>query len=66
MKITDLAIGSRFWYKDKLIEVVNEDCDGTNCVFQNNKRLCNSIDCHASDRHDNKFVCFKEVKRERN
>lgn len=60
--MVEMTIGSRFYYKDKLCEVVEEDCTGINCVLSGNVRECNKSKCHASERHDKKFVCFREVK----
>ena len=62
--MVEMTIGSRFYYKDKLCEVVEEDCSGMNGVLNGDVRKCNKAKCHASERHDKKFVCFKEVKDE--
>ena len=58
--MVEMTIGSRFYYKGKLCEVVEGDCN-QDCVFSENHKKCNKSKCHASERHDKRFVCFKEV-----
>lgn len=60
--MVELTVGSRFYYGDKLCEVVEEECNGFNCVLLYDIKKCNKAKCNRSERHDKKFVCFKEVK----
>lgn len=56
----ELTVGSRFYYKDKLCEVVEGGCCLSDCVLKSsNKR--NKVKCDSSERHDSADVCFKEV-----
>ena len=57
----ELTIGSRFYYKDKLCEVVKGVCYLNNCVFTNTNK-CKKIKCGSYQRHDKTQVCFEEVK----
>lgn len=59
--MVEMTIGSRFYYKDKLCEVVEGDCN-QDCVFFDNHKKCEKANCFWSIRHDDKDVCFKEVK----
>lgn len=61
--MVELTIGSRFWYKDKLLEVVKYEDDGPlcgRCEF-NGKLKCGKAKCCASERRDGNSVYFKEV-----
>ena len=63
----EFLIGTRFYYKGKLVEV-KENIDGEpcdNCVFKpRRKNLFCKQNCDSDERHDKKFVIFKEVKDE--
>lgn len=61
--MVELTVGSRFWYKNKLCEVVEGECALNYCVFKN-KNKCDKAKCFFGERHDNKKVYFKEVKNE--
>ena len=60
----ELTIGSGFWYKDKLCEVVEFEsafkCIA--CKICGDRRMCEKTNCFADSRHDGKSVCFAEVK----
>ena len=60
----EFLIGTRFYYKGKLVEVkenLDESC--SNCVFNpKRKDLCCKQNCDPDERYDKKFVIFKEVK----
>lgn len=70
----DLPIGTRFYFGDRLIEVVEskfiEKCLG--CVFKNkflkdgyddtDVEICYAVECGKDERKDKKDVTFKEVK----
>ena len=59
--MVELTVGSRFWYDGKLCEVViNNDCKG--CVFLGKGKKCWKSRCIPRHRHDEKSVCFREVK----
>lgn len=63
--MVEMTVGSRFWYKDKLCEVVKYEDDGPlcgRCVF-NGTAKCQKAKCCASERHDGNSVFFKEVKK---
>ena len=63
--MVEMTIGSRFWYKGKLCEVVKYEDDGPlcgRCEFDGNDRKCGKTKCCASERHDGYSVFFKEVK----
>lgn len=65
LKMVELTIGSRFYFKDKLLEVVKYEDDGPlcgRCEF-NGKLKCGKAKCCASERHDGESVYFKEVKK---
>ena len=59
----EMTVGSRFWYKDKLCEVVYDKngigCD--RCVFDEGSRKCEKSKCTTIKRHDGKSVHFMEV-----
>lgn len=63
----DLPIGTRFYFRDNLFEVI-ELKDGIwgcpKCAFSSAKRneeeICEVMNCNAR-RHDDKFVYFREV-----
>lgn len=60
----EFLIGTRFYYKNKLVEV-KENLHGepcSDCVFKpiRNNLYCKQ-NCDPDDRHDKKFVIFKEV-----
>ena len=61
--MVELTIGSRFWYKDKLCEVVEEEsafkCIA--CKIYGDRRMCEKANCSADSRHDGKSICFAEV-----
>ena len=66
LKMFEFLIGTRFYYKGKLVEVKEnsgEPC--SDCVFKpiRNNLYCKQ-NCDPDDRHDKKFVIFKEVKDE--
>ena len=71
----DLPIGTKFYFDDKLVEVVECDMESkcSSCVFH--KQIfegydydeyipcCSVMNCWYDSRHDRrKDVCFKEVK----
>ena len=63
--MVEMTVGSRFWYKDKLYEVVDISekkfsCEG--CIFISFPSKCKKSKCFADERHDGKSVYFKEVK----
>ena len=62
----ELTIGTRFYYKGKLVEVKeNLDLPCSDCIFKpKRKNLYCKQNCDPDDRHDKKFVIFKEVKDE--
>lgn len=72
MSRIELPIGSRFYFDDKLFEVVEGNCNCSSCVFY--KRIfegadydeyldcCYAIKCYGGERKDKKDVYFKEVK----
>ena len=72
MNMIDLAIGTKFYFDDKLFEVVEGGCNCSSCVFY--KRIfegddydkyldcCYAIACCFDGRKDKKDVHFKEVK----
>lgn len=57
----ELIVGSRFYYEDKLCEVVKDGYCYDGCVFKNSNK-CNKINCESYERHDRNDVCFIEVK----
>ena len=61
--MVELTIGSRFWYKDKLCEVVEEESEFKciRCRIYGDRRMCEESNCFADSRHDGKSVCFKRV-----
>ena len=66
-KMIDLAIGTRFYYKGKLCEVVElEDeydyCKCSKCDISLNE--CGVMNCSKKSREDGKSVCFKWVEDE--
>ena len=62
--MVEMTVGSRFYYKDKLCEVVETKsrvrC--AECVFSTNDIICPLINCTEEKRHDGKKVYFKEIK----
>lgn len=63
-KMIELAIGTRFYYKGKLCEVVElEDkydyCKCSKCDMSFNE--CSVMNCALKSRKDGKSVCFKLV-----
>ena len=67
----DLPIGTRFYLDDKLVEVVeNIDAEGdfcADCVFKfDNDVCCEMFECSKYFRKDKTYVCFKEVKNDKN
>lgn len=62
--MVELTVGSRFWYKDKLLEVVKYEDDGPlcgRCVFDTDIRKCRKAKCCESKRRDGNAVYFKEI-----
>lgn len=61
--MVEMTVGSRFYYKDKLCEVVETETDFIcgECMF-NKRRKCEKSKCSIIDRHDGKSVYFREVK----
>lgn len=56
----ELAIGTRFYYKGKLCEVVEaqaDRCRECNVDFD----VCIRLECEHDLRKDGKYVCFKFV-----
>ena len=64
--MVELTIGSRFYYGDKLCEVVKGTCINSICVFDTNDRKCEKAKCNALLRHDGEWVHFEEVKNDKN
>ena len=62
--MVEMTIGSRFWYKDKLCEVVENEsefkCVG--CVIYGDRKNCGETRCFGGNRHDGHSIFFKEVK----
>ena len=69
--LIDLPVGSRFYFGDKLVEVVECAYACSSCVFY--KRIfegndydelecCYAVNCSCDERKDKKDVYFKEVK----
>ena len=61
--MVELTVGSRFWYKDKLLKVVKYKDNGPlcgRCVF-NGTAKCQKAKCCASERRDGNAVYFKEI-----
>ena len=66
--MVELTVGSRFWYKDKLCEVVKCENNGQicgRCAF-NGKLKCGKAKCCASERRDGNTVYFNEVENDKN
>lgn len=63
--MVEMTIGSRFYYNDKLCEVVETEIDYScnRCIFDADANTCDNTECRASKRHDRKPVYFKEVKK---
>ena len=56
----ELAIGTRFYYKGRLCEVVEVELDHcSECVMEYSD--CVSLLCEYEDRQDNTEICFKWV-----
>ena len=56
--MVELTIGSRFWYKDKLCEVVEGECFANNCVYKHmNKCIKVKAKCSKNIRYDKKTKC---------
>lgn len=67
LRMFEFLIGTRFYYKNKLVEV-KENLHGepcSDCVFKpiRNNLYCKQ-NCDPQNRHDKKYVIFKEVKDE--
>lgn len=64
LKMFEFLIGTRFYYKGKFVEVKeNLDLPCSDCIFKpKRKNLYCKQNCDPDDRHDKKFVIFKEVK----
>lgn len=64
LKMFEFLIGTRFYYKGKLVEVKeNLDLPCSGCIFKPRRKdfYCKQ-NCDPQDRHDKKYVIFKEVK----
>ena len=59
--MVELTIGSRFYYKGKLCEVVKGGCSSSNCIFKNSNK-CNKVNCFDYQGIDRIDVFFREVK----
>ena len=58
----DLAIGTRFYYKGRLCEVVEPQSERCReCAVSYGFDECMMLDCRPSCRQDGKNVCFKWV-----
>ena len=60
----ELTVGSRFYYKNELCEVVLDDNKSSpylKCIF-NNKKKCVKFKCIRTVRHDDNNVYFVYVK----
>ena len=67
----DLAIGTKFYYNDDLVEVVKNDrqadMDCSECVFvhinlyDDDPVYCSDFKCSCEERKDKKDVIFKKV-----
>ena len=64
--MVEMTIGSRFYHKDKLCEVVETETDFIcgECVFDAGSRKCEKSKCSIIERHDGKSVYFREVRNE--
>ena len=60
----ELIVGSRFYYEDKLCEVVEDGWCLNGCVFKNSNK-CNKVKCGRYERQDKKDVYYKEVKNDK-
>ena len=65
----DLPVGARFYLHDTLLEVAETDdhplCRCSECKLQRGiliTAICYVMNCDKSERHDGKYVYFKEVK----
>ena len=56
----DLTVGSRFYYKGKLLEVKEGSCSD-NCVFNGTENCCKQLKCKSTNRQDKTDVCFSKV-----
>ena len=60
IEMIDLAIGTRFYYKGKLFEVVDAQSGCCReCAIGYD--FCTILECNYPFRHDGKSVCFKLV-----
>ena len=59
--MVELTIGSRFYCRGKLCEVVEGECYANNCVYKYMNK-CMKAKCNKNTRYDKKNVYFKEVK----
>ena len=68
----DLAIGTKFYFENDLIEVVEGDCKDhdmcSKCIFIDKKEYgddeqdyCFNFECMSCDRKDKKDVYFKKI-----
>ena len=68
----DLAIGTKFYFENDLIEVVKGDCKDHDmclkCIFMDKKSYsddeqdyCFNFECMSCDRKDKKDVYFKKI-----
>ena len=62
--MVELKIGSRFYYKDKLCEVVEGGCNLNECVFKGTNK-CSKVKCFDYQGIDRIDVIFKEVKNDK-
>ena len=59
----ELPTGSRFYFRNRLLEVAELEDDGwgcSQCAFAGEEDLCGIMNCHNC-RHDKKLIFFKEV-----
>lgn len=59
--MVELKIGSSFYYKGKLCEVVEGNCSLNECVFKGTAK-CKEVKCFDYQGIDRIDVIFKEVK----
>ena len=64
--MVEMIIGSRFYYKDKLCEVVKDSSNFKciRCVIYGDRRNCEKAKCFAGNRHDCQSVFFRELEAE--
>lgn len=61
--MVELTVGSRFWWGDDLVEVVDTSgepsCD--KCVFNDYIKKCGKVKCLPYDRHDKTMVALVKI-----